>query len=331
MSMHLEAELARLRSRYDTQPSGRIFAPLADCYRRLGRLDEALDVCLEGLTKHPAYSTAHVILGKVHRDRREPEAALRVFEKVVELDDMNLLALRECATLAEELGEVRRAYEHWNRLLAADPDGEEAEAAIERLAESPQLAAPMEAVTVLEPEARQPSAPPESPPPLEATLEALQESDAVELPPEPEEGAPEETQQQGEAPEAGPSQLDERGIATITLAKIYYDQGFKAKALDVYERVLAENPGDAELARRVETIRAELEQLESHAEDAAPILEGAAPPSEREKNSDLPEEEADLSREVDALTASIEAADSESRDYSQFRSWLSRVKDDEDE
>ena len=38
-----------------------------------------------------------------------------------------------------------------------------------------------------------------------------------------------------------------------------------------------------------------------------------------------------LSREVDALTASIEAADPRGEDYSKFRSWLSKVKDEDED
>lgn len=41
--------------RYQEDPTSRVFAPLAEAYRRLGRVDEAIDICLEGLKHHPEF------------------------------------------------------------------------------------------------------------------------------------------------------------------------------------------------------------------------------------------------------------------------------------
>src|SRR5580704_11425858 len=35
--------------RFQEDPTSRVFAPLAEAYRRLGRFDEAIDICREGL------------------------------------------------------------------------------------------------------------------------------------------------------------------------------------------------------------------------------------------------------------------------------------------
>jgi tetratricopeptide (TPR) repeat protein len=326
----LEEELARLRSRHDAQPAGRTFAPLADCYRKLGRLNEALDFCLAGIQKHPTYSTAHVILGKIHRDRGEPEAAFRAFERVVGLDEMNLLARRECALLGEELGQIRESYEHWNRLLAGDPGNAEAEAAIERLADSPSLGEPVASAQNEEPgvEDESEARPTARAAVLESRLDAAEQE---ELPTSP------SGELAGREAEIA-SEAKARGIATITLAHIYYDQGFKAKALEVYERVLGQNPGDAELIAKVETIRAELAQIESRAadraSDAGDLLEAARAEAPWAKHGprELPGPDTgdiDVSREVEVLAASIEATDPQREDYSQFRSWLNRVRQDD--
>jgi tetratricopeptide (TPR) repeat protein len=333
----LEAELARLRSRYDANPGGRVFAPLADCYRKLGRLDEALDVCLEGLDEHPGYTTAHVIRGKIHRDRQEPDAAFMAFEQVVELDDQNLLARRECAMLAEQLGHVRKAYEHWNRLLAADPNSAEAESAIERLAESPSLADPVDASLGVATE-HIPSVgqAPRAPVLAAADLSEPEQAEEPEAATQPE--PTEQPEPEAKLSEDADESADARGIATITLARIYYDQGFKARALDVYERILAENPEDGELLAKVETIRAELDQIESKAAgragDAGDLLEGserggAAADRPAEPQAQAQPEDPEVSREVEVLAASIEATDPQRRDYSQFRSWLNRVQEDD--
>jgi tetratricopeptide (TPR) repeat protein len=273
-----------------------------------------------------------VILGKIHRDRGEPEAALRAFENVVALDDLNLLARRECASLGEELGQIRKSYEHWNRLLAADPGNDEAEAAIERLAASPALSEPTAGDEAEEPEPSVAEGVDELPPAeraavLEARLDEAEREESPQPPAESEAAATREEEIAGEA--------KARGIATITLARIYYDQGFKAKALEVYERVLSENPEEPELTAKVETIRAELAQIESRASDRASDAEDMLDSGQAEAAragrtaKERPSQETpavDVSREVEVLAASIEATDPQREDYSQFRSWLNRVR-----
>jgi len=96
MSGHqqLERELARLTERFEEQPAGRVFAPLADCHRKLGQLDTALQVCLTGLARHPGYSSAQLILGKIFLDRGEDDPAREALQAVLDLDSQNLLAMR---------------------------------------------------------------------------------------------------------------------------------------------------------------------------------------------------------------------------------------------
>lgn len=132
----LEIERQRLQERYDEQPDSRVFAPLADCLRKLGNLQEALGICHTGLTKHPRYSSAYVILGKIHLERGDDAAAREAFERVTEFDPQNLLALRQLAELDEAAGDWSAAVGRWEQVvgLEFDPDAaeERLEAAVAR-------------------------------------------------------------------------------------------------------------------------------------------------------------------------------------------------------
>ena len=129
----LENELRRLQERHEEQPEGRVFAPLADCLRKLGRLQEALGICHTGLNRHPRYSSAYVILGKIHLERGDAEAAREAFGRVLEFDPQNLLALRQLAELDEAAGDLGAAIERWEAVRAIEFDPAQAEARLEAL------------------------------------------------------------------------------------------------------------------------------------------------------------------------------------------------------
>jgi tetratricopeptide (TPR) repeat protein len=69
-------EIAKLESLYENNPDGRVFTHLAEAYRKAGELDRARDTVERGLTRHPEYSSAHVVLGRVLLDQGDRSGAL---------------------------------------------------------------------------------------------------------------------------------------------------------------------------------------------------------------------------------------------------------------
>ena len=49
----LEKDLERYLRSYSQDPTSRVFAPLGETYRKLGKLDEAIEVLNEGMKTHP--------------------------------------------------------------------------------------------------------------------------------------------------------------------------------------------------------------------------------------------------------------------------------------
>ena len=80
--------------RFQEDPKSRVFAPLAEAYRRLGRLDEAIEICLEGLQHHPDFYGGRVVLAKCYLAAGNLESARHELERVVQAVPENLLGQR---------------------------------------------------------------------------------------------------------------------------------------------------------------------------------------------------------------------------------------------
>lgn len=127
-----EDEIRRFEEQYRRQPESLVFARLADAYRKTGEPGRALEILEEGIARHPDYLSAHIVRARTYRDLAREDEARGAFERVLELDAQNLVAIRGLADLARRRGD-RERERHWvRRLVQADPFNEEPAA---RLAE----------------------------------------------------------------------------------------------------------------------------------------------------------------------------------------------------
>ncbi len=102
---------------------------MADAYRKAGLIDNAIDLCQNGLKLHPDYVSAYIVYARCLVDKKDDGAALGVFKQVLGLDGENIIALRGLAELAERNGKYAEEVEWLARLLNADPmNGDAAEA-----------------------------------------------------------------------------------------------------------------------------------------------------------------------------------------------------------
>ncbi len=108
--------------RYQEDPKSRVFAPLAEAYRRLGKLDEAIQICLEGLSHHPDFAGGRVALAKCYYDKKEFALAKDQLERVVESIPENLLAQKLLGDVSLALGDQVTALEAYQMALRIAPD-----------------------------------------------------------------------------------------------------------------------------------------------------------------------------------------------------------------
>lgn len=126
-------DLQNLIERYNRARDSRLFAPLADAYRKNGDIDKAIEVLERGLEKMPQYASAHVILAKCYYDKGATERAKAEFRRVLELDAENLVALKFMGDIL--LAEDKRsdAAECYRKLLAVDPTNAEVARALKEM------------------------------------------------------------------------------------------------------------------------------------------------------------------------------------------------------
>lgn len=124
MTGEFSDELNNLKERFEKAPESRLFAPLADAYRKSGEVERAIELCEEGLERYPDYASAHVILGKCFYDKGATERARAEFLRVMELDPENMVALKFMGDILLAEGNREKAVECYSRLLTIDPTNE---------------------------------------------------------------------------------------------------------------------------------------------------------------------------------------------------------------
>lgn len=228
----LAAEIAKYEARLASEPRSRVFAQLADAYRKAGRLDEAIRSCRSGLRDHPTYASARMVLGRALVEKGQLQEAEKELGIVLELSPGNVVAHRLLGDLAAAQGKRDAARERYETVLQLTPLDREVQEALARLKQ--EVPAPP------------PAAPgPPVPPPSEITAAATQTDGEPEHPRISSEGAPDN--------QAVPSPT--LGLATETLADLYAKQGFGERAVEIYRELLRQDPARADLRQKLEQLQ----------------------------------------------------------------------------
>jgi tetratricopeptide (TPR) repeat protein len=101
--------------------TSRLFVNQAEEYVRLGKLDEAVSLLLEGLAAHPNYLGARVSLGKVYLKKGMMLEAVGEFQRVVEVSPDNLYAHKQLARLYWDMERTEDAIAVCQTLLTFYP------------------------------------------------------------------------------------------------------------------------------------------------------------------------------------------------------------------
>jgi tetratricopeptide (TPR) repeat protein len=161
----LRPEIETLSQKLETDPKSKVFAQLADAYRKSNMIDEAIEIAKKGLEIHPNYGAAHLVLGRCYLEKRIYSLAREEFERVASLDPHNFAALKLLADVHFSQGAKEEAIRRYRQVLDIDPLNSEV---AERLA---QLLPPPEAQ---EPSPRAPEPPVVAAPPEPAVSPELE-------------------------------------------------------------------------------------------------------------------------------------------------------------
>lgn len=240
-------ELDALFERYRQAPRSHVFAPLADACRKAGLVDEAIDIVDRGVEENPGYTSGHVVRGKCYYERGDRKMAVSCFERVLELDPNNLVALKFLGLIQAEAGDAVGARERFKHILALDPDDREIRRELDIL--------DVPATEPARDRAEDPPADDEASSPSAGDIDADNEF----------EGAP-ISLEVGDDPTT-----DE--LATMTLADIYAEQGYAEKALRIYREVLRRQPDNNGVRAKIRALGGEVDDI-APAKRARPVDEG---------------------------------------------------------
>ena len=110
---------------YQADPRSRVFAPLAEAYRKAGLLDEAIEICRDGIRHHPNFVGGKVALARALFDKGDFENTAKELEPVVLDAPDNLIAQKLLAESYLILGRLTESLAAYKVLLFFMPKDEE--------------------------------------------------------------------------------------------------------------------------------------------------------------------------------------------------------------
>ena len=122
--MDLKRKIEIFSERFAAAPQSRLFAPLADLLRQVGRWDDALELLDEGLGRHPDYVSALVIKGRTLLDAGRMDQAREILTRVLGIDGENLVVLRLLTEDARSRQDWEASVPLLEKLVVLDPDDE---------------------------------------------------------------------------------------------------------------------------------------------------------------------------------------------------------------
>lgn len=111
--------------KYQENPTSRVFAPLAEAYRKAGLLDDALEIAREGVRMHPSFIGGRVALARALFDKKQYQEVIQALEKHIHDAPDNLIAQRLLGDSNLLLGRVAEALGNYKLLLYYSPQDTE--------------------------------------------------------------------------------------------------------------------------------------------------------------------------------------------------------------
>jgi tetratricopeptide (TPR) repeat protein len=258
------------------QKDPRAFLQLAEEHRRMGRLKEAIAICLEGLEQHPNLHAASITLGRSYLESGKLDEARTTLEGVCARLPEHHLAAKLLAETQCRMGDLASAVATCKAILVHYPRDREfetmlAEIVAEQERPAPATGAAAGGSSVAEAAAQDAptvTAGATDDPDLEYAPEDVNlQPQPATAPRSPVTAAPAKTQARAPSPPPAPvaapappvaaapaaaaTPAGDDALQTNTLAELYLKQGFVERAMDVYRAMLRVDATNERARRRL--------------------------------------------------------------------------------
>ncbi len=122
----------RYQNEYEKNPNSRVFAPLAEAYRRMGLIEEALQVCAHGVEVHPQFASGRVAYAKVLLEQDRFDEALKQLDMAIQISPDNLMAHSLRGETLIKLRKPKEALKAFKMVLYLHPEDERALSAVQK-------------------------------------------------------------------------------------------------------------------------------------------------------------------------------------------------------
>lgn len=115
----------KYQSDFEKNPRSRVFAPLAETYRKLGMTDKAMEILSQGIRFHPTYVMGYLGLAFCYFDLKQFNLTYTTLRPLIENNRDNLRLQKLFADVCLELGKDEEALETFKYLLFINPRDKE--------------------------------------------------------------------------------------------------------------------------------------------------------------------------------------------------------------
>lgn len=115
----------KYQAEYEKNPRGRVFAPLAEMYRKVGMTDRAMEILAAGIRYHPKYVLGYLGMAQCYFDIQQFSLAYSTLKPFVEANRDNLKLQRLFADVCLSLDKKEEALDTFKYLLFMMPKEKE--------------------------------------------------------------------------------------------------------------------------------------------------------------------------------------------------------------
>ncbi len=297
----IESNVTPLIAKYEDQlerdPRSRVFAPLAEAYRKVGLIENAFKVLQKGIRYNPDYLLGYLTLAQCYIDKGEYPLSYSTLRPLAPLHRDNIRLQNLFAVSAEKTGNKSEALDTFKYLLFLQPKDDKVAYHVQRLekelGESALYEEKAEEEIQFDIDALKPS------PELDRALDDWVQVDLNQEQEEDFEEWSTEVKKIDEEPVKvevveKPLEIEEveaTPVITHTLVDLYLQQGHKEKALELLEKIAEIQPENKDTQKRLEELKKEV--VSPNEEEGRSILMAAidlAQKTPREEEVSEPQE-----------------------------------------